>query len=348
MRDLFLDRLLPRSYPFLDWIQVEISSHCNARCIYCPHTAYRENWQDRRLPLGVFRRLSRAFSRAELVYLQGWGEPFTHPQFFEMLRIAKQAGCMVGTTTNATLLTRESIEKLVREGLDVIGFSLAGVDERNDAVRKGTRIAQVLGCVEEVRRARDKYRVARPRIHFAYMLLRSALADLGRLPAFLADSGAEHTVVSSLSLPVNAEMEAETLPAAGEAEYRELRSRLADVRDQSVKLGAEIHFHMIGPRQQEFRCTENCGRALVVGSDGGVSPCVMTQVPVAGETRYYFRGQPHTHRNLVFGDIRQDGLNRIWHRKEYRRFVRAYVRGEVPLSCRTCLKQFSDSLETVA
>ena len=106
---MFLDRLFPPSYPYLDWIQVEISSHCNAGCIYCPRTAYRRNWQNRHLPLEVFRRLSRAFDRAGLVFLQGWGEPFLHPQFFDLLRIAKQAGCMVGTTTNASLLTRESI-----------------------------------------------------------------------------------------------------------------------------------------------------------------------------------------------------------------------------------------------
>ena len=49
-----------------------------------------------------------------------------------MLKIAKAAGCMVGTTTNCTLLDRKNIEKMVAQGLDVIGFSLAGVDKEND------------------------------------------------------------------------------------------------------------------------------------------------------------------------------------------------------------------------
>jgi MoaA/NifB/PqqE/SkfB family radical SAM enzyme len=344
---MFLDRLLPKGYPALDWIQVEISSHCDAGCIYCPHTAYHQNWQQRFLPLELFRRLSPAFGRAGLVYLQGWGEPFTHPQFFDMLHIAKQAGCLVGTTTNATLLTRQSVERLVQEGLDVLGLSLAGVDDRNDAVRKGTRIAQVLRCAEEVHRARSKYGLERPKIHFAYMLLRSAAADLDRLPAFLAESGAEQTVVSSLSLAVNAEMERETWAAGDAAEYGELRNRLTEVKDQSTRLGVEVHFRMIRAGQQGFHCTENCGRAVVVGSDGEVSPCVMTRIPVVGQNYHYFRERPHLHRNLVFGDMRQDRLDRIWHRGEYRSFVRAFVRGEGPPSCRTCLKQFSDNLETV-
>jgi MoaA/NifB/PqqE/SkfB family radical SAM enzyme len=127
---MLFERIVPNNYPQLDWIQVEISSYCNASCIYCPHFAYRKNWQNRYRPIEAFRNLIPAFRKTELVYLQGWGEPFTHPQFFEMLQIAKAAGCRVGTTTNGILIGRETIEKMVSQGLDIIGFSLAGVDKK--------------------------------------------------------------------------------------------------------------------------------------------------------------------------------------------------------------------------
>ena len=120
---MFYEHLLPHRYPQLDWIQVEISSHCNANCIYCPHSAFRANWQNRFLPIEVFQNLIPAFDKTRLIYLQGWGEPFMHPHFFKMLQIAKSADCMVGTTTNGTLLRRETIEKMVCRGLDIIGFS---------------------------------------------------------------------------------------------------------------------------------------------------------------------------------------------------------------------------------
>jgi len=38
----------------------------------------------------AFTNLVPAFSTPKLVYLQGWGEPFTHPQFFEMVRLASK------------------------------------------------------------------------------------------------------------------------------------------------------------------------------------------------------------------------------------------------------------------
>jgi MoaA/NifB/PqqE/SkfB family radical SAM enzyme len=100
---MFFDRLFARNYPPLDWIQVEVSSYCNASCVYFPHRAFRSNWQNRFLSLQAFRNLVPAFSNTHLFYSQGWGEPFAHSQFFEMSQVAQKAGCRVGTTTNGTL-----------------------------------------------------------------------------------------------------------------------------------------------------------------------------------------------------------------------------------------------------
>ena len=83
---MFFDRLFGSNYPQLDWIQVEISSYCNASCVYCPHWAFRRNLQNRFLSIQAFRNLVPAFSNTHLVYLQGWGEPFTHPQFLVLCR----------------------------------------------------------------------------------------------------------------------------------------------------------------------------------------------------------------------------------------------------------------------
>jgi MoaA/NifB/PqqE/SkfB family radical SAM enzyme len=341
---MFLKRLVEKSYPFLDWIQVEISSYCNACCVYCPHSAYRTNWQPRYLSLEAFQNLMPAFGRTKLIYLQGWGEPFTHPHFFEMLHLAKKADCLVGTTTNGSLLDRQKIEKLINEGLDIIGFSLAGVAENNDQVRKGTHLQKVLKCIEEIHRGRSKFGVDNPRIHIAFMLLRSGLGDLEKLPGFLANTGADQTVISSLSFVVNAEMEAEALLARGASEYVELKRHLSDVRDLSAKLGADVHFHIISPVMDGFNCSENCARTIVVGSDGSVSPCVLKQIPVQGKNCYYFRGQRRVQHNLSFGNISEELLKTIWHRKEHRQFIRDYTGGETPPYCRNCLKGFSDNL----
>ena len=75
-----------------DWIQVEVTSHCNALCIYCPRTVFKESWEDRHLSLETFKRLKPVLSRTDLVHLQGWGEPLLNPSFFDMAALARAHG----------------------------------------------------------------------------------------------------------------------------------------------------------------------------------------------------------------------------------------------------------------
>ncbi|MGD9139705.1 MAG: radical SAM protein, partial [Desulfobacterales bacterium] len=159
----------------------------------------------------------------------------------------KEVDCIVGTTTNGTLLNRHLIEKLVAEGLDVIGFSLAGLDEKNDTIRKGMQIKTVLKCMEEIHRAKQRYRSKNPAIHIAYALLRSGLDALEKLPEFLSHTGVDQTVVSSLSLVVSPAVESESILVIGKKGYSELKERFIQIRDESAKNGAEVHFHMVSP-----------------------------------------------------------------------------------------------------
>jgi len=158
-------------------MQVEVSSYCNAACIYCPHKVYRDIWLSRHLSLETFKRLKPAFAKTLMVYLQGWGEPLLHPEFFKMVSMAKAADCGVGTTTNGMLVGRETILRLISSGVDVVAFSLAGVDERNDSIRVGTKLEEILGAIRALDRAKKELCVRRPAIHIAYLLLRSGLKD---------------------------------------------------------------------------------------------------------------------------------------------------------------------------
>lgn len=342
---MFLDRIFKKGYPHLDWIQVEISTLCDGRCIYCPHTEYRNNWQNRLLPMEIYEKIVPAFERTKLVFLQGWGEPFTHPQFIDFLRLAKQAGSMTGTTTNGTMLDSEKIRELVDEGLDIIGFSLAGIDHKNDTVRTGTQISKVLKCIEDIHRIKSSRRANNPDINIAYMLLRSGLDDLDKLPAFSKNAGISQTVISSLSLPVNPAMEKEVLVVSGDEEYRELMERFHGIKKDAESRDTEIYFNIVSPLMKESFCSENIGRALVVGSDGCVSPCVMGCLPVKGDNFYYFGGKKRKVEKIVFGNIADQQLNIIWNKKEYKSFRDKLNRGIMDYLCKSCMKRFITDLQ---
>ena len=90
--------------PSFDWIQVEVTTQCNAACMgtpSCPHRGFRREWKSRNMSMDTFRKLLPAFRNARFVHLQGWGEPLLNPDLFQMVREAKKVGCRVGTTSNA-------------------------------------------------------------------------------------------------------------------------------------------------------------------------------------------------------------------------------------------------------
>jgi MoaA/NifB/PqqE/SkfB family radical SAM enzyme len=323
--------------PKFSWIQVEVTSFCNASCRYCPQTVYRDLWQRRHLPLSAFHQLLPALARSRMTHLQGWGEPFLHPDFFTILALAKKSGSRVGTTTNGMLLEPEKIDLLVETGLDVIAFSLAGLGHNNDQARRGTSFSQVLTAIERLNRAKARAGRGRPQINIAYMLLRSGLDDLEKLPRALAGLGIAEVVVSTLDFVAARELEAESLPGAGPQEYEELSGRLENLAATGRRQGLNISYQLGPPAGRGLLCPEQVQQALVVAADGGVSPCVFTNLPVSGVT-YLGKETEVPYRRLVFGNLNEQPLRAIWRQRAYANFRRSFYTGQLALPCRHCRK----------
>ena len=337
-------RILSLFSPGWDWIQVEITSDCNASCIYCPRTLYKDRWADRHLPLETFKKLVPAFSETRHVHLQGWGEPFLHPDFFEMVAIAKGVGCRVGTTTNGMLLNRETIERVVESRLDIIAFSLAGADEENDRIRKGTRLAKVLEAMRALSEEKQRRRVETPAIHVAYMLFRSGTKKLRSLPGLLRGCGVSDVVISFLDFIPCEELQSEVIAPITKAEYEELRSCLEEVREDGKQHHLHVHHplesrgeRMEGCTENVHGCTENVQRAVCIASDGSVSPCVYANMQVPGAC-YMPQGEKRQYERMVFGNIQEKSLRKIWQERTYSAFRSSFHKRVLSPICVGCPK----------
>ena len=324
--------------PRFDWIQVEVTTSCQAACSYCPHTVYRDHWTSRHLPLSTFRRLLPILAKTRLVHLQGWGEPLLHPDFFSMVSLARQAGCQVGTTTNGMLLEADGLRRLVDLELAVVAFSLAGVGEKNDAVRRGTAFAAVLEKIEALREIKARKGALLPQVHVAYMLLRSGLEDLALLPRALAGLGVSQVVVSTLDFVASPLLAGESLRLLAPEEYREAAARLDELADQGRRQGLKVYSYLPHPEQPGPLCPENPARALCVAADGAVAPCVFLNLAVGDET-YVTREGERPYRRVGFGSLEEDhSFLKIWRSPNYRAFRRDWASGALPSACRGCLK----------
>jgi len=343
-------------HPRLDWLQVEVTSNCPAACVYCPRSAYRHLWQPRHIGLENFRLLVGTFAKSRMVYLQGWGEPLTHPQLFEMVRLAKQAGCRVGMTTNGMLVDDDTCLRLVQEGVDVVAFSLAGIDERSDEVRRGTRFHRVVEAVRTLERAKSRLGSARPAVHLAFLLLRSCWQDLDALPTLMQRLKVRHAVISTLDFVAQSDLAAEAILPATEEDYATDRARLEEVAQAGRSRGLSIHYWLASPPAGEAEevtrrraagadlpwlvappptCTENIHRSAFVSADGAVSPCAYGAVPAPGAT-YVVAGRQRPYARTSFGNIQEASFQAIWRCREYAHFRAAHRAGDHPERCRQC------------
>ncbi len=325
--------------PKLDWIQIEVTSWCDGKCIYCPRNIYRQYWNSKHMQFDIFKSLKPAFKKADLVHLQGWGEPLLHPDLVDMLKIVKDSGTKAGTTTNANHLTPSLAELLIKSGLNVIGFSLAGISaEKNDFIRRRTKLDSVIIAIENLHKAKKRLQSTYPDIHIAYMLLRSNLDDLENMPQFFASLGVDQVVVSSLSLVCCSYLKYESVLADTRWEWEELIKRIEQVQEDASQKGVDMHFQIVSPFAGPKQCEENITRALVVNAEGDVSPCVMANIPVAGGCTYYFGQEKCEFPKLSFGNIFEQTLGQIWRNSEFRKFRKMFLKGKQPSICLRCYK----------
>jgi MoaA/NifB/PqqE/SkfB family radical SAM enzyme len=131
-------------------LQVEPTSQCNLKCRVCPVATGLERPTGDMDP-ALFRRIVDEIGKTLLVIMfWDWGEPFLHPNAYEMIRYARQAGIKVVASTNGHVFASgDHAREVVESGLDVLVFSVDGTDQatyqhfrekgRLDAVLEGIR-----------------------------------------------------------------------------------------------------------------------------------------------------------------------------------------------------------------
>lgn len=310
--------------PYLDWIQIEVSGFCNASCFYCPHTTHRKSWRGRNITLQEFQKIVPYLKRVKLLHLQGWGEPFCNQDFFKFVEIAKKYGCQVGTTTNGMLIEDSHIEKIVDLNIDIIAFSLAGVIN-NDTMRLGTETLKIFKVIEKLNETKTKKGASKPRIHIAYMLLRSNFEEIYKISEFFTSKGIDHIQISFLDFIPLPELKKESVAPQNEKEFESIKNKALEVINEGRKRNLRISFNIPHPFKKG-KCSENPVYSLFINSEGYVSPCVFTGIPCRELNPLYF------------GNIKEKPLPLIWREKEYKYFRKKHYSQTPPSICRLCPK----------
>jgi len=125
-------------YP--ETLQIEPTNACNYSCSMCLNSRFT-NQSNFLLPLEIFQKIAEeSFPYISRLVLYGMGEPLVHPNFIEMLQIARKylsKNATIFFTTNGSLLDKGKIDFILENKLaDEIAFSCDELIQKESSIHE--------------------------------------------------------------------------------------------------------------------------------------------------------------------------------------------------------------------
>ncbi|MFV9644348.1 MAG: radical SAM protein [Desulfobacterales bacterium] len=155
------------------WIVFQLLQQCNLRCRMCyewgESGSYHDNENLSMLDYTVVKQVVSDCLPGKPYFGLFGGEPFLHPQIFDIIRVIKEGGCGLDIPTNGTLIENYA-DSLVESPPNRLWISLDGPPEINDYQRGKGVYRKVIRGIEKLYQIRETKGKAFPKIGVTYIL----------------------------------------------------------------------------------------------------------------------------------------------------------------------------------
>ena len=215
---------------------IALSTACDLKCPHCMREALgiREN---KFMDLDALAAHEDDLRDARRILLFGLGEPFLHPRFFDFLKMSKDLGVVVGTTSHGMSLTPETREKIIDHELDELTVSMDGTTkEIFDALRVGAEFNTVVENVTALSALKKARGSELPVININMTIMTKNIHQVAELIRLAHRMGAQSVSYSSVVVYQDSDADANVL------ETPELAKALEDAERLSRRLGIPMEF----------------------------------------------------------------------------------------------------------
>ena len=155
---LFVSRAIDVAPKCLRRVTIEVTTWCNLECSGCIRTINMKkgSWQNSHMSVECFTSVLEHLPPCELGILHGVGEPTMHPDFIELVRIAKRSGKFGRLHCNTNALARDSAyySAIIDAGLDSFSVSVDSLSPNiAELTRCGTPIDKLQRRVTDFQKA---------------------------------------------------------------------------------------------------------------------------------------------------------------------------------------------------
>ena len=323
------DIILHPRVPDVQKLYLEATTGCNLQC----RTCIRNIWGDPSalMKWDTFEALMNSLDglpELKRVVFTGFGEPLSHPRILEMIERVRQRGLAVSIGSNGLLLREKMARELVRLGVDRLVVSVDGVKPETYGDVRGAGLSELLDNVRRLNDIKQEVNTLIPALGIEFVVLKSNIDELPALTQLASHLNASRVLVTNV-LPYTADMRDQML-------YGYDPQPSLDARNWPVHSGAWVTWGSLDlPRMHwgaERRCKFIQDRSMIIGWDGGVTPCYALS---HNYSYYAIDGCAKQVERYVLGNVNQQTLADIWMSEDYVLF-RSEVRSFHFPSCPNC------------
>ena len=161
----------PKGMPYA--ASIEPTTACNLGCPECPSGLKQFTRPTGRLQSDVHEKMLEQLGK-QLFYINYYfqGEPFLHPDFLGLIKVANKHNIYTATSTNAHFINEKKAEEIVESGLDRLIISIDGLTQDTyEQYRKLGKLEKVISGTKHLIAAKKKLNAKHPYLIFQFLVV---------------------------------------------------------------------------------------------------------------------------------------------------------------------------------
>lgn len=320
-----LIRKFPRLAPYPKYIEMEMTTVCNKRCILCEHTYWNE--KPVHLTFEQFKQTVDQFPDLKWVNLTGEGDAFLNPDYLNMLEYLKKKDVCIFLVDSFDNINEERARRLLNMDIDGIYVSFdAATKETYEKIKVGCKFERSLGNLKRLIELKKEMNKPIPDICFRFIITTLNYTEMPQFvelvrslgtPKELGD-GVRIEFCGLLEFPEIAKYKVWTVP----------KEILQETIKKSKETGIAVYFAHSEP--EKHPPLENCIAWMepYVMTGGYMQPCCAV---LMSNKRDFLR-------KYTLGNVYDKSIHDIWYSERYKRFRDTITnpKAKVPLICNGC------------
>lgn len=311
-------KLLHWLAPYPSYIEIEVTTRCNIKCIICEHTYWNEESRD--MSFESFKKVVDQFPKLKWIGLTGIGESFINKDFMKMLRYVKSKSIYAELYDSFYFIDERIAKELIEMGVDRIFASIDGATkETYEKIRDGSNFERVINNVRNLIRLKKEMNAYYPELDFHYIITKTNIHEIPQYIELVYSLNSENSKIQFTRMIYKfKEVDDLFIEVPKEAVEKAERKAL----ELGVRLGWNANIPQVKPPITQ--CTAWIMPFIFVTGD--VIPCC------AGNEA----NRREFQKKYSLGNIFKKSFKEIWNGEKYREFRRMISKGEVPMQCKNC------------